>query len=83
MRRPEPAELILGAAVAGVLAGDAWLVLEQRRRPELELVTDVLRRRGVLACSLYTLAHVLDVLGPLDAFRLAGRLLTRGGSAHA
>lgn len=77
MRRPSPAELILGAAVAGTLAGDAWLVREQAARPDIELVTDVLRRPVPLGCLLYLVLHVVDVLGPFDLFRLACRLITQ------
>lgn len=77
MRRLSPAELILGAAVAGALIGDAWIVRARLDRPELELVTDVLRRPAVFGALLYLVAHVVDVLGPFDLFRLVCRALSR------
>lgn len=60
------------ATIGSVLAADAVL-LKLHRRP----ITDVLRANkrwyflGVLVLSL----HVLDVLGPVDPFKLLGRLV--------
>lgn len=70
MRRPDPAELVVGSAAAYLLACDVHL---HRRRQRL--VTDVLRNRGVTLACLYVMAHVIDVLGPADIFRFVGRFI--------
>lgn len=80
VRRPSPAELIVGTAVAGVLAGDVWIVRERLDHADLELVTDVLRRPPVFGALLYLVAHVADVLGPFDLFKHAARRLVRSST---
>lgn len=72
MRRPDAAEVVVGSAVAFILAADIHL-----HRREQRLVTDVLRTRPVTLACLYVMAHVVDVLGPVDLFRHAGRLIPR------
>lgn len=72
MRRPAPADLLVGATAAGLLAADAYLYRHQQR-----LITDCLRTKWGTAVLLVLVAHVTDVLGPADPFRAAARLLAR------
>lgn len=76
MTRPDAAVAIVIGTAAVALVGDACLSRRQQR-----LVTDVLRTPQGLACQLYLLTHVVDVLGPLDVFRLAARHLTPRSSS--
>lgn len=71
-RRPDSAEFVVGSAIAYVLLADIHLHRRERR-----LVTDVLRTRPVTLACLYVMAHVVDVLGPADLFRLAGQVIPR------
>lgn len=75
MTRPDAAVAIVIGTATVALVGDACLSRRQQR-----LVTDVLRTRTGLAAQLYLLAHVVDVLGPFDLFRLAARYLTPGAA---
>jgi hypothetical protein len=70
MTRPDAAVAIVVGTAAVALAGDACLSRRQQR-----LVTDVLRTKAGMAFQLYLLAHVVDVLGPFDLFRVAARHL--------
>lgn len=70
MRRPCFAELLVGGAAVALAVGDVRCV-----RREIEMVTDVLRRPVPRFCLTVLVLHVYDVLGPLDPFRAAARVL--------
>lgn len=70
MRRPDPAEILVGGTALILGVGDVVLYRQRQR-----LVTDVLRRPPVLAGLLVLTAHALDVLGPLDPFRAVARMI--------
>lgn len=68
--RPCPAALVVGGCVAVLVAADVRFVRRGDR-----LVTDVLRHPVATVGLVVLVAHVLDVLGPFDVFRLAARLI--------
>lgn len=72
MRRPCPADLVVTGAAVLLLGADIVLV-----RREKQLITDTLRTPAGTFGLIYLLLHVLDVLGPFDLFRAAGRRLSR------
>lgn len=72
MRRVDTAEVLVACAALTLGVGDAFLYRQDRR-----VVTDVLRTPPVLVGLLVLVAHVLDVLGPVDPFRFVAHRLTR------
>lgn len=70
-----PAIAVTLAAVTVGLAGDVWLHRQGHRH-----VTDVLRTPAALLAQAYLGAHVVDVLGPIDLFKIAGRLIPQKGT---
>lgn len=77
MQRPCPAALTVAAVTVGVCAAD----IRFHRRGE-RLVTDVLRTPLVSLGLVVLVAHVLDVLGPLDPFRAVARLIPPAQQAN-
>lgn len=72
MTRPDAADLLVGACVVALAAGDVQLYRHGRR-----LVTDALRRPVVAVGLVVLTLHVLDVLGRVDPFRACARRIPR------
>lgn len=72
MRRPAPADLLVGGTAAVLLIADAHLYRHDQR-----LVTDCLRTKWGTVVLLVLVAHVIDCLGPIDPFRAAARLVRK------
>lgn len=77
MRRACASDLIVGGVAALLAGADVHLC----RRGEC-LITDTLRRPVPKVALIVLTLHVLDVLGPLDPFRLAARHIPRS-APHA
>lgn len=72
MRRACAADVIVGGCALVLCVADIHLYRHDQR-----LITDTLRRPLVLAWLCTLCLHALDVLGFLDPFRAAARLIPR------
>lgn len=73
MRRPDVADVfVLSVAVAGGVL-DARLIRHDRRP-----ITAALRRPVPLGFLTFLTLHAWDLLGPVDPFRAAARMIPKG-----
>lgn len=71
MRRGDVTAWLAGGITVGVLGLD-WVLLRKKKRPFTKFIND--NRTLILAGEALIHLHAYDMLGPIDPFKLLGRL---------